>query len=55
MKKTALNERDVAGSLSVSINVWIGWSPLSMVVASDSEFNIEIINTLNNLMLSVTF
>lgn len=55
MKKTALNERDVAGSLSVSINVWIGWSPLGVVVASDSEFNIEIINTLTNLMLSVTF
>lgn len=55
MRKPALNERRVAGGLSMSINVCLGWSPLGVVVASDSEFNIEIINTLNNLMLSVTF
>lgn len=54
MKNTALNGRDVASSLFVSISVWIGWSLLGMVVASDSECNIEIINTLN-LMLRVTF
>lgn len=45
----------MTGSLLVFINVWIGCSVLSVVVTSDSEFNIEIINTLNNLILSVTF
>lgn len=55
MKTIALNERNVAGRLSVSITVWIGWSPHGVVVASDKAFNIEVINTLNNLMLSVTF
>lgn len=35
MKTIALNERNVAGRLSVSITVWIGWSPRGVVVASD--------------------
>ena len=39
----------------VSFRERVDWSVLCVVAASDSEFNTEIIDTLNNLMLSATF